>query len=63
MSWAIKRTDTFLESLACIRDNKEALVELGKKLKRLQEDHSIQEGGFPARCTVKRPPGLRNGTG
>jgi hypothetical protein len=38
MSWAIKRTDTFLESLSYIRDNKEALGELGKKLKRLQEN-------------------------
>jgi mRNA-degrading endonuclease RelE of RelBE toxin-antitoxin system len=45
MSWAIKRTDTFLESLACIRDNKETLVELGKKLKRLQED-PLHTGGW-----------------
>jgi mRNA-degrading endonuclease RelE of RelBE toxin-antitoxin system len=45
MSWAIKRTDTFLESLACIKDNKEAIGELGKKLKRLQED-PLHTGGW-----------------
>jgi mRNA-degrading endonuclease RelE of RelBE toxin-antitoxin system len=44
MSWSIKRTDTFLESLACIRDNKEILVEPGKKVKRLQED-PLHTGG------------------
>jgi hypothetical protein len=30
MSWTIKRTDTFLESLSRIKGNKEALAELGK---------------------------------
>ena len=45
MSWIIKRTDTFLESLSRIRGNKEALTELGKKLKRLQED-PLHTGGW-----------------
>jgi len=45
MSWTIKRTDTFLESLSHIRGNKEALVELDKKLKRLQED-PLHTGGW-----------------
>ncbi len=45
MSWTIKRTDTFLVSLSHIRGNKEALVELGKKLKRLQEN-PLHTGGW-----------------
>jgi len=30
MTWAVKRTDTFLDSLKAIRKNKEALAELDK---------------------------------
>jgi len=45
MSWTIKRTDTFLESLAKIKGNKEALLELGKKIKRLTKD-PLHTGGW-----------------
>jgi mRNA-degrading endonuclease RelE of RelBE toxin-antitoxin system len=45
MTWAVKRTDTFLESLKVIRKNKEALLELDKKIKRLQED-PLHLGGW-----------------
>jgi mRNA-degrading endonuclease RelE of RelBE toxin-antitoxin system len=45
MSWTIKRTDTFLESLAQIKGNKEALLELGKKIKRLADD-PLHTGGW-----------------
>ncbi len=45
MTWVVKRTDTFLDSLRDIRKNKEALVELDKKLKRLQED-PLHVGGW-----------------
>lgn len=45
MTWAVKRTDTFLESLKAIRKNKEALLELDKKIKRLQED-PLHLGGW-----------------
>ncbi|MEI6292548.1 MAG: hypothetical protein WCP36_02630 [Methanomicrobiales archaeon] len=45
MSWTIKRTDTFLESLSSIKGNKEALSELGKKLNRLRED-PLHTGGW-----------------
>lgn len=45
MMWAVKRTDTFLDSLKAIRKNKEALLELDKKIKRLQED-PLHLGGW-----------------
>lgn len=45
MTWIVKRTDTFLDSLKDIRKNKEALAELDKKLKRLQED-PLHMGGW-----------------
>jgi len=38
MAWVIKRTDTFLESFASVRDNKKIIAELRKKLARLSED-------------------------
>lgn len=45
MTWVVKRTDTFLDSLKAIRKNKEALSELDKKIKRLQED-PLHLGGW-----------------
>ncbi len=45
MTWAVKRTDTFLESLKAIRKNRKALDELDKKIKRLQED-PLHIGGW-----------------
>ena len=45
MTWAVKRTDTFRDSLKTIRKNKEALAELDKKIKRLQED-PLHLGGW-----------------
>jgi len=45
MTWAVKRTDTFLDSLKAIRKNKEALAELDKKIKRLQLD-PLHLGGW-----------------
>jgi mRNA-degrading endonuclease RelE of RelBE toxin-antitoxin system len=45
MAWAIKRTDTFLESFAQVRDNKKVIAELGKKLARLSED-PLHVGGW-----------------
>jgi len=45
MTWVLKRTETFLESLKAIKKNKKALEELDKKIKRLQED-PIHVGGW-----------------
>ena len=45
MTWVVKRTDTFLDSLKAIRKNKETLAELDKKIKRLQED-PLHLGGW-----------------
>ena len=45
MAGVIKRTDTFLESFAQVRDNKKVIAELGKKLARLQED-PLHVGGW-----------------
>ncbi len=45
MAWVVKRTETFLDSLKAIRKNKEALAELDKKIKRLQED-PLNVGGW-----------------
>ncbi len=45
MGWAVKRTDTFLESLRDIRKNKEALAAFEKKLLRLRED-PLHVGGW-----------------
>ena len=45
MMWVVKRTDTFLFSLKAIRKNKNALDELDKKIKRLQED-PLHVGGW-----------------
>ncbi len=45
MTWEVERTATFIESLRAIRKNKEALFELDKKIKRLQED-PLHLGGW-----------------
>ncbi len=45
MTWVVKRTDTFLDSLRAIRKNKEALAELDKKIQRLRED-PLHAGGW-----------------
>ena len=45
MAWVIKRTDTFLESFALVRNNKKIITELGKKLVRLSED-PLHVGGW-----------------
>jgi mRNA-degrading endonuclease RelE of RelBE toxin-antitoxin system len=45
MAWVIKRTDTFLESFAQVRDNKRVIAELEKKIPRLAED-PLHVGGW-----------------
>ena len=45
MTWELIRTDTFLESLKSLRQNKEFLAELQKRLLRLQED-PLHIGGW-----------------
>jgi mRNA-degrading endonuclease RelE of RelBE toxin-antitoxin system len=45
MAWAIKRTDTFLESFNQVRNNKKVIAELNKKLARLSED-PLHTGGW-----------------
>ena len=45
MTWVVKRTDTFLNSLRDLRKNKAALAELDKKLNRLRED-LLHVGGW-----------------
>ena len=45
MTWVVKRTETFLDSLKAIRKNKDALVELDKIIKRLQKD-PLNVGGW-----------------
>jgi len=38
MPWIIRRTDTFLESFRQVRDNSKVVLELTRKIKRLQVD-------------------------
>ena len=45
MTWVVKRTETFLDSLKAIRKNKDALVELDKIIKRLHKD-PLNVGGW-----------------
>lgn len=45
MVWTIKRTDTFLESFAQVRNNKKVPAGLGKKFARLSED-PLHVGGW-----------------
>lgn len=45
MEWTIRRTDTFVESLAKFKSNKEVINELGKKLQRLKQD-PLNTGGW-----------------
>lgn len=45
MAWVIKRTDSFLESFSRISTNKLIITELGRKIKRLQED-PLHVGGW-----------------
>jgi plasmid maintenance system killer protein len=45
MAWAIKRTDTFLESFEQVRNNKKVIAELSKKLTRLAKD-PLHVGGW-----------------
>jgi mRNA-degrading endonuclease RelE of RelBE toxin-antitoxin system len=45
MTWLVKRTDTFLDSMRSIQKNKQALAELDKKIKRLQEN-PLHVGGW-----------------
>ncbi len=53
MTWVVKRTDTFLESLRDIRKNKEALAALEKKLLRLREDPCMWAAGFQANSMAR----------
>jgi hypothetical protein len=53
MTWEVKRTATFIESLSAIRKNKEALFELDKKMKRLQED-PLHLGGWLSGGTTRQ---------
>ena len=45
MSWTIKRTDTFIESLSRLKTNNEVMNGLGGKLKRLSQD-PLHTGGW-----------------
>ncbi len=54
MTWAVQRTDTFLESLKTIRKNKKALEELDKKIRRLQEDPLHLGGRLSGELHAKR---------
>ena len=54
MTWVVKRTDTFLESLKAIKKNKRALEELDKKIKRLQEDPTHVGGWLSGELHSKR---------
>jgi mRNA-degrading endonuclease RelE of RelBE toxin-antitoxin system len=45
MTWIVKRTNTFVPSLKSIQKNEQALAELDKKIKRLQED-PLHVGGW-----------------
>ena len=45
MEWTIRRTDTFVEGLSKVKDNKEVIIELGKKLHRLKQD-PLNTGGW-----------------
>ena len=45
MTWLVKRTDTFSDSMRSIQKNQQALDELDKKIRRLQED-PLHVGGW-----------------
>jgi len=45
MEWTIRRTDTFVESLSKVKENKEVIIELAKKLQRLKQD-PLNTGGW-----------------
>jgi mRNA-degrading endonuclease RelE of RelBE toxin-antitoxin system len=45
MPWIIRRTDTFLESFRLVRNNAKVVVELARKIKRLQVD-PLHVGGW-----------------
>ena len=45
MPWIIRRTDTFLESFRRVRDNSKLVLELARKIKRLQAD-PLHVGGW-----------------
>ena len=44
MPWIIKRTDTFLESFTRVKGNSKVVLELVRKIKRLQTD-PVHVGG------------------
>ena len=45
MPWIIRSTDTFLESFHRVKDNSKVILELARKIKRLQED-PLHVGGW-----------------
>ena len=45
MPWIIWRTDTFLESFRLVRNNSKVVLELARKIKRLQAD-PLHVGGW-----------------
>jgi len=45
MEWTVRRTDTFIESLIKVKDNKKVIKELDKKLQRLKQD-PLNTGGW-----------------
>jgi mRNA-degrading endonuclease RelE of RelBE toxin-antitoxin system len=45
MPWIVRRTDTFLTSFRRVRDNSKVVLDLAKKIKRLQAD-PLHVGGW-----------------
>lgn len=54
MEWTVSRTDTFVESLSKVKDNKEVIIELGKKLHRLKQAPLKTDGWLSGALHGKR---------
>ncbi|MGC1122586.1 MAG: hypothetical protein WBA22_15985 [Candidatus Methanofastidiosia archaeon] len=57
MTWVVKRTETFLESLKAIKKNKKALEELEKKIQRPENDPVHVGGGLSGELHGKKQVG------
>ena len=60
MPWIVRRTDTFLASFRRVRDNSKVILDLTKKIKRLQADPLHVGGGCQDRVMGKNLHGLQN---
>jgi hypothetical protein len=63
MAWVIKRTDTFLETFAQVRNNKRSSPNSAKNSPGFQKIPCTLVAGYPVHFTARSPRESQNNTG